>query len=34
VFFDDSQIARLLCERRQGERDRITVKAMKRATPT
>ena len=34
VFVDDSQIARLLCERRQGERDRITVKAMKRATPT
>jgi hypothetical protein len=30
VFFDDSQIARLLCERRAGERDRITVKAMKR----
>jgi Holliday junction resolvase RusA-like endonuclease len=31
VFFDDSQIARLLCERRAGERDRITVKAVKRA---
>ena len=30
VFFDDSQIARLLCERRVGERDRITVKAVKR----
>jgi len=31
VFFDDSQIARLLCERRAGERDRITVKAVRRA---
>lgn len=30
VFFDDSQIAKLLCERRAGERDRITVKAMRR----
>lgn len=30
VFFDDSQIARLLCERREGERDRITVKAVRR----
>ena len=30
IFFDDSQIARLLCERRTGERDRITVKATKR----
>jgi crossover junction endodeoxyribonuclease RusA len=30
VFFDDSQIARLLCERGLGERDRITVKAMRR----
>jgi crossover junction endodeoxyribonuclease RusA len=30
VFFDDSQIARLLCERRVGERDRITVKAVRR----
>jgi crossover junction endodeoxyribonuclease RusA len=30
VFFDDSQIARLLCERRAGERDRITVKAVAR----
>lgn len=27
VFVDDSQIARLLCERTQGERDRITVRA-------
>jgi Holliday junction resolvase RusA-like endonuclease len=27
VFFDDSQIARLLCERAAGERDRIAVKA-------
>jgi crossover junction endodeoxyribonuclease RusA len=31
VFFDDSQIARLLCERRVGKRDRITVKAVKRS---
>jgi crossover junction endodeoxyribonuclease RusA len=30
VFFDDSQIAKLLCERRVGERDRITVKATRR----
>ena len=30
VFVDDSQIARLLCERRAGERDRITVRAVKR----
>ncbi|WP_395645718.1 RusA family crossover junction endodeoxyribonuclease [Terricaulis sp.] len=30
VFFDDSQIARLLCERKVGERDRITVQAVKR----
>ncbi|MBL8530367.1 MAG: RusA family crossover junction endodeoxyribonuclease [Hyphomonadaceae bacterium] len=30
VFFDDSQIARLLCERRSGERDRISVRAMRR----
>jgi crossover junction endodeoxyribonuclease RusA len=30
VFFDDMQIARLLCERAPGERDRITVRAMKR----
>lgn len=30
VFVDDSQIARLLCERFAGERDRITVKAVKR----
>lgn len=30
VFFDDSQIAHLLCERRAGERDRITVKAVRR----
>ena len=30
VFFDDSQIARLLCERARGERDRIGVKAMRR----
>jgi len=32
VFFDDSQIARLLCERRLGERDRIFVKAARRAS--
>jgi Holliday junction resolvase RusA-like endonuclease len=31
VFFDDSQIARLLCERVVGERDRITVRASRRA---
>ena len=30
VFVDDSQIARLLCERRAGERDRISVRAAKR----
>ncbi|MGQ0531657.1 MAG: RusA family crossover junction endodeoxyribonuclease [Caulobacteraceae bacterium] len=30
VFFDDSQIARLLCERRVGERDRITLRATRR----
>jgi Holliday junction resolvase RusA-like endonuclease len=30
VFFDDSQIARLLCERRPGERDRILVRAARR----
>jgi Holliday junction resolvase RusA-like endonuclease len=30
VFVDDSQIARLVCERRAGERDRITVKAVRR----
>ena len=30
VFFDDSQIARLLCERRAGERDRICVRALRR----
>jgi Holliday junction resolvase RusA-like endonuclease len=30
VFFDDSQIARLLCERAQGERDRITLRAVRR----
>lgn len=31
IFFDDSQIARLLCERRTGERDRISVRAVRRA---
>lgn len=30
VFFDDVQIARLLCERAPGERDRIFIKAVKR----
>ncbi|GAN00392.1 hypothetical protein U91I_04058 [alpha proteobacterium U9-1i] len=30
VFVDDSQIARLLCERVAGERDRISVRAVKR----
>ena len=30
VFVDDSQVARLLCERTQGERDRITVRALRR----
>jgi Holliday junction resolvase RusA-like endonuclease len=30
VFVDDSQIARLLCERRAGERDRILVRAVRR----
>ncbi|MEJ0060676.1 MAG: RusA family crossover junction endodeoxyribonuclease [Terricaulis sp.] len=30
VFFDDSQIARLLCERAGGERDRILLRAVKR----
>jgi crossover junction endodeoxyribonuclease RusA len=35
VFFDDSQIARLLCERVAGKRDRITVRAVRREiTPT
>lgn len=31
VFVDDAQIARLLCERASGERDRITVRAVKRS---
>jgi len=30
IFFDDSQIAKLLCERKPGERDRITVRAVRR----
>ncbi|MFT3729537.1 MAG: RusA family crossover junction endodeoxyribonuclease [Terricaulis sp.] len=30
VFVDDSQIARLLCERAPGERDRIVIRAVKR----
>jgi Holliday junction resolvase RusA-like endonuclease len=33
VFFDDSQIARLLCERVRGERDAIALKASRRADP-
>lgn len=31
VFFDDAQVARLLCERMQGERERILVRTLKRA---
>ncbi|MGE0594934.1 MAG: RusA family crossover junction endodeoxyribonuclease [Hyphomonadaceae bacterium] len=31
VFFDDSQIARLVCERAPGERDRIALTAVKRS---
>ena len=31
VFVDDSQIAKLLCERVAGERDRITIKAVRRS---
>jgi crossover junction endodeoxyribonuclease RusA len=30
VFFDDSQIARLLCQRLPGERDRISLRAILR----
>lgn len=30
VFFDDAQIARLLCERMPGDRDRIVLRAVKR----
>ena len=30
VFFDDVQIARLLCERAPGERDRIFIRTLKR----
>jgi len=30
VFVDDSQIARLLCERAAGERERISVRAIRR----
>lgn len=33
VFHDDSQVARLVCERRSGERDRITVYAVRLAPP-
>ncbi len=33
VFFDDSQIARLVCERRAGKRDRIAVRAARREDP-
>lgn len=31
VFVDDSQIARLLCERAPGERDRIVLRAIRRS---
>jgi hypothetical protein len=31
VFFDDAQIARLLCERVAGERDWVVVRAVKRS---
>lgn len=31
VFFDDSQIAKLHCERIAGERERIMIKAVRRA---
>lgn len=31
IFFDDSQIARLLCERKAGARERITVRAVRRS---
>lgn len=31
VFFDDAQIARLLCERAPGERDRILLRVVKRS---
>lgn len=31
VFFDDAQIARLVCERAGGERDRIRLRAVRRA---
>jgi crossover junction endodeoxyribonuclease RusA len=31
VFFDDSQIAKLMCERVSGERDRIFLRALKRS---
>lgn len=31
VFFDDAQIARLLCERMPGERDRIVLRTVKRS---
>jgi crossover junction endodeoxyribonuclease RusA len=30
IFFDDAQVARLLCERVQGERERIVLKAIRR----
>jgi Holliday junction resolvase RusA-like endonuclease len=33
VFFDDSQIARLLCERMAGERDRIVMRVVRRDSP-
>jgi Holliday junction resolvase RusA-like endonuclease len=33
VFFDDSQIARLMCERMLGARDRILVRVVRRDEP-
>jgi hypothetical protein len=33
VFHDDSQVGRLLVERRQGERERILVRVAPRSTP-
>lgn len=33
VFFDDSQIARLVCERRAGARDTVVVRAWRREAP-
>jgi len=33
VFFDDSQVARLLVERAEGERDRISIRCRRRGAP-